>query len=177
MSLFKRTVCAIQAVSLLVLIGCATTPSSGGPSKSKPLAAPAAEASYRPSLIPEKAKKAQDVTLYALGLVGTPYQFGGNTPNSGLDCSGLIVHVYRTVSGLIPPRTVARLQRWGQEMATNELQTGDVVIFFTAGVASHAGIYVGENRFVHAPSTGGHVRMASLKSDYWKAKKIMVRRP
>ena len=176
MSLFQRTVCVIQAMVLLVLMGCSTTPStfSGSISKSKP---PAAEAPHRPSPTSEKAKKAQEVTVYALGLVGTPYRFGGNTPDSGLDCSGLIVHVYRTVSGLIPPRTVARLQGWGQEMATSELQTGDVVIFFTAGVASHAGIYVGENRFVHAPSTGGRVRMGSLRSNYWRAKKIMVRRP
>ncbi len=120
---------------------------------------------------------AQGVTLYALGLVGTPYRYGGNTPESGFDCSGLISHVYRQQAGISSPRTVAALKRWGQPVPPAQLRTGDLVVFFQGPEANHAGIYVGEGRFVHAPSTGGRVRMDHLSSNYWAKQTIAYRRP
>ena len=117
--------------------------------------------------------QAADLTIYALGLVGTPYRYGGNTPDSGFDCSGLIGHVYKTRTGVLLPRTVSLLSRWGQSVSKDELRTGDLVF---AG-DGHAGIYVGENRFVHAPSTGGEVRLDSLNSKYWSAQRLAYRRP
>ena len=122
-------------------------------------------------------EQAHDVTIYALSLVGTPYRHGGNTPQAGFDCSGLIGHVYKSQSGLLMPRTVARLQDAGQNVPGEQLRSGDLVIFGQKGQSTHAGIYVGANRFVHAPSTGGEVRLDNLNSKYWATQQVAFRRP
>jgi cell wall-associated NlpC family hydrolase len=121
--------------------------------------------------------QSQGVTMYALGLVGTPYRYGGNTPESGFDCSGLIGHVYRTQAGLTAPRTVSSLQAWGREVLPAQRRSGDVVLFGAGREPTHAGIYVGSGRFVHAPSTGGKVRLDPLESGYWARQQVAYRRP
>jgi cell wall-associated NlpC family hydrolase len=149
-------------VLLLALAGCSTAPPS------------------RPSLVaPSRlsVEEANDVTLYAISLVGTPYRYGGNTPASGFDCSGLIGFVYQTQAGLAAPRTVASLVNWGQAVPLDAVRTGDLVVFAPRGTASHAGIYVGEGRFVHAPSSGGVVRLDLLASAYWAKQPVSFRRP
>lgn len=148
------------------LVGCGTAPAARG-------GAPfGGEVAAR--LTPEQAG---DVTIYALGLVGTPYRYGGNTPQSGFDCSGLIGHVYQTRAQVNPPRTVAKLSGWGQPVSADRIRTGDLVLFAQRDQVTHAGIYVGEGRFVHAPSTGGEVRLDHLKSKYWSAQQVAYRRP
>jgi cell wall-associated NlpC family hydrolase len=121
--------------------------------------------------------QANDVTIYAISLVGTPYRYGGNTPDTGFDCSGLIKHVYQARASVAAPRTVAALVDWGQPVPANALRTGDLVVFTQKEVATHAGIYVGEGRFVHAPSTGGDVRLDPLTSKYWARQQVSFRRP
>jgi cell wall-associated NlpC family hydrolase len=150
--------------TLMALGGCGSLPPA--PSSAQPAAAPRLSAD-----------EANDVTLYAISLVGTPYRYGGNTPESGFDCSGLIGHVYRSRAHIASPRTVAKLVDWGQPVPAGSARTGDLVVFVQGGVASHAGIYVGENRFVHAPSTGGVVRLDSLRSAYWARQSVSFRRP
>ena len=113
---------------------------------------------------------AADVLFRALGLVGTPYQWGGNTPDSGFDCSGLIGFVYRDAAGIALPRTTRDLiSMRAPSIDKNNLRSGDLVFFSTqgGGQVSHAGIYVGEGRFVHAPSSGGTVRLDYLAKPYW----------
>ena len=122
-------------------------------------------------------EQAGDVTIYAISLVGTPYRYGGNTPQSGFDCSGLIGHVYQTRAHIAPPRTVAKLNGWGNPVATDRIRSGDLVLFSQRDHVTHAGIYVGEGRFVHAPSTGGEVRLDYLGSKYWSAQQVAFRRP
>jgi cell wall-associated NlpC family hydrolase len=122
-------------------------------------------------------EQSRNVTVYALGLVGTPYRYGGNTPESGFDCSGLIGHVYQLQAGLAAPRTVATLQGWGQQVPASQLRAGDLVLFGNGGAPTHAGIYVDEGRFVHAPSTGGQVRMDRLTAPHWARQQIAYRRP
>jgi cell wall-associated NlpC family hydrolase len=156
-------------VLLLTLAGCASTPRSSPPSAER---AAAPEVTGRLSL-----EQANDVTLYAISLVGTPYRFGGNTPESGFDCSGLIGHVYRSRAAVITPRTVAQLADWGQAVPPQALRSGDLVVFTQKGVSNHAGIYVGEGRFVHAPSTGGEVRLEPLGARHWSKMQISYRRP
>lgn len=153
---------------ILGLIGCGTAPPVQRAS------APIEAANVSSILSPDQAN---DVTLYAVGLVGTPYRYGGNTPDSGFDCSGLIAHVYQSSAGLVPPRTVASMQFWGQPVSSDHIRSGDLVFFAKSDVASHAGIYVGEGRFVHAPSTGGEVRLDRLNATYWAAQKVAFRRP
>ena len=121
--------------------------------------------------------EANDVTIYAISLVGTPYRYGGNTPDTGFDCSGLIGHVYLTRARIPAPRTVASLVNWGQPVAPDTVRTGDLVVFAQGGAATHAGIYVGAGRFVHAPSTGGEVRLDQLTSKYWSRQPVSFRRP
>lgn len=150
--------------ALVILSGCASPNFSG--TSSLPAAPPRLSA-----------EEASDVTIYAISLVGTPYRYGGNTPASGFDCSGLIGHVYKTHANISSPRTVAALTNWGQPVAASSVRTGDLVVFVQNGVATHAGIYVGENRFVHAPSTGGEVRLDRLTSVYWSRQAFSFRRP
>ena len=120
--------------------------------------------------------QADEAAFLALGLVGTPYRYGGNTPESGFDCSGLIGHVYRRSAGISPPRTVAQISRWGQSVNARDLRAGDLVIFGSAGSASHAAIHAGESRFVHAPSTGGTVRLNAIHERYWASRLLDYRR-
>jgi cell wall-associated NlpC family hydrolase len=135
--------------------------------------------SIEPSTLPSRISKEQadDITIYAVGLVGTPYRYGGNTPDSGFDCSGLIGHVYKTRAATVPPRTVSMLQSWGQPISGDNLRSGDLVLFAQRDVVTHAGIYVGDGRFVHAPSTGGEVRLDRLNSKYWSSLQVSFRRP
>ena len=114
----------------------------------------------------------EDVLFRALGLVGTPYRYGGNTPEGGFDCSGLIGYVYRDAAGIQLPRSTRELKalRAPTIGSREALQSGDLVFFATSGgrKVSHAGIYVGNGRFVHAPSSGGTVRLDSLSNSYWQ---------
>jgi len=123
------------------------------------------------------AEDAKGVTVYAIGLVGTPYRWGGNTPESGFDCSGLIAHVYQKSARVQSPRTVAELKSWGYPVNAKELRTGDLVVFSKGGESTHAGIFVGEGRFVHAPSTGGRVRLDRLNTPYWAQYQVTYNRP
>ena len=121
-------------------------------------------------------EQSSDIAIHALGLVGTPYRYGGNTPEGGFDCSGLIGYVYKSRAGIAPPRTVAQLNGFGEPVDKADLRTGDLVVF-GGWRPTHAGIYVGEGRFVHAPSTGGTVRLDRLDAGYWARQKAAFRRP
>ena len=152
----------LALTTALLLVGCSSPPPS--------VRAPSAVSRL-------SADQSSDIAIHALGLVGTPYRYGGNTPDSGFDCSGLIGYVYQSRAGSAPPRTVAQLDRWGQPIAGAHLRTGDLVVFGRGRSPNHAGIYVGEGRFVHAPSSGGTVRMDRLDSKYWLTQNAAFRRP
>lgn len=112
---------------------------------------------------------AQDVAIYALGLIGVDYRFGGETPDDGLDCSGLIRYVFQQVTGVTLPRTAKEMARIGDKVATDDLKPGDLVFFNTRRFAfSHVGLYLGDNRFIHAPSRGSEVEIARLSDGYWQ---------
>lgn len=112
---------------------------------------------------------AQELAVYALGLLGVRYRFGGESPESGLDCSGLVRHVFQQVTGVTLPRTAAEMSRVGDGVAKHELEPGDLVFFNTRRMPfSHVGIYLGGNRFVHAPARGREVEVADLGNRYWQ---------
>lgn len=162
-----RALCALLfASAVLVLAGCSSAPTT--PSSPAAVPSPAARLTL---------DQANDVTVMAIGLVGTPYRYGGNTPASGFDCSGLISYVYKQRAGVVAPRTTGGLIDWGTSIPAPSLRTGDLVVFAQNGRANHAGIYVGEGRFVHAPSTGGTVRLDRLNSSYWSKQQVSYRRP
>ena len=113
---------------------------------------------------------ANDVLMRALGLVGTPYRYGGNSPAGGFDCSGLVQYVFLDSAGLRLPRSTRELVAMeARKVDRDALRPGDLVFFSPGGgKASHIGIYVGEGRFVHAPSSGGTVRLDQLDAEYWR---------
>lgn len=112
---------------------------------------------------------ASDITSYALSLIGVDYRFGGNTPDQGLDCSGLIRYVFQQATGMSLPRSARDQARVGESVSRDKLQPGDLVFFNTRRFQfSHVGLYIGDNRFVHAPSRGGAVQVVSLDNEYWK---------
>jgi hypothetical protein len=114
------------------------------------------------------AEAGAEVVFRALSLLGVNYRFGGNSPDTGLDCSGLVRWVFNDTLGLPLPRRSEEISRVGGRVAPTELQPGDLVFFNTLRRAfSHVGIYIGNNQFVHAPSSGGSIRVESLGSDYW----------
>ena len=116
-------------------------------------------------------KQVDDIINFAKRFLGTPYRYGGNTPEGGFDCSGLIGYVYRDAAGISLPRSTRELSAMRTpDVRRDALQSGDLVFFATNGgrAVSHAGIYVGEGRFVHAPSSGGTVRLDSLDNVYWQ---------
>lgn len=160
--------CALALAGVLLLAGCAAP---------RPPAAPAGPWAARFPGSQLTDEQAHDIAIHALGLVGTPYRYGGNTPDTGFDCSGLIGYVYRHRVGTAPPRTVAQLSNWGQPVAASELRTGDLVVFGAGRAPTHAGIYVGEGRFVHAPSSGGDVRLDHLQSRHWARQTVAFLRP
>lgn len=107
----------------------------------------------------------------ALAAVGTPYQRGGDTPQRGFDCSGLVVYVYRNALGIALPHRVADLRSVGKAVRLRDLEPGDLVFYNTRRRAySHVGIYVGDGRFVHAPRPGARVRVEEIGKKYWRAR-------
>src|SRR5438128_735407 len=112
---------------------------------------------------------AQDLAFYALSLIGVDYKYGGATPENGLDCSGLVRYVFQQVTGVTLPRTSKELSRLGDKVAAHDLKPGDLVFFNTRRFAfSHVGIYLGENRFIHGPHSGGEVEIVTLSGSYWQ---------
>lgn len=104
----------------------------------------------------------------ALSHVGTKYKWGGTSPDVGFDCSGLVWFAAQESLGLEMPRSSSEQARFGQQVKRSELREGDLVFFNTRGRRnSHVGIYVGNDRFVHAPRTGARVRIERLSSSYW----------
>ncbi len=135
----------------------------------RPPPAPPPASHAWPQVTPADPAAASSVLMRALGLVGTPYRYGGNTPESGFDCSGLVSYVYRDMLALNLPRTSRELAAvQGPRIAPRQLAAGDLVFFGDKGNVWHVGIYVGEGRFVHAPSTGGTVRLDHLEGPYWR---------
>ncbi|MBS0591122.1 MAG: C40 family peptidase [Proteobacteria bacterium] len=124
-----------------------------------------------PSPVPHAAAAANDILFRAIGLVGTPYHWGGNTPQSGFDCSGLVVYVFRTIADVALPRTTQEMYAFElADVPRDRLLGGDLVFFDTTDHdISHVGIYVGQGRFVHAPNEGGTVRLDRLDNVYWNA--------
>lgn len=118
-----------------------------------------------------KSDLAAEVVFRALSLLGVNYRFGGSTPTSGLDCSGLVMYVFNEVTGLKLPRRSDDMSRVGGSIDKSELQAGDLVFFNTMRFPfSHVGIFIGNGQFVHAPSTGSTVRVESMNLAYWQSR-------
>ncbi len=157
----------LPALAMLLLAACAGSPRRHQPTFKNSHSALAALPPSVPSA--SRSGDANDILFRAIGLVGTPYRWGGNTPAGGFDCSGLIDYIYRTAVGMKLPRTSHDMAAMdGQKLARmTQLASGDLVFFGNNGGISHVGVYVGKGRFVHAPNSGGTVRLDDIDGPYW----------
>ena len=125
---------------------------------------------------PASGGRVQTVLKRALALLGTPYRWGGTSTN-GFDCSGMVGYVFKTALGIELPRVSREMASSGTPVERSALTPGDLVFFGVHGRrVDHVGIYVGEGRFVHAPSTGKDVMVSSLETGYWSGKYMQARR-
>ena len=160
-----RRVLLLSAIALLA--ACASSPQRRQPTYKTSHSALADLPPRAPSAA--SAGEANDILFRAIGLVGTPYRWGGNTPAGGFDCSGLIDYIYRTATGIKLPRTSHDMASMDARKVRKmtQLASGDLVFFDIGGAISHVGVYVGKGRFVHAPNSGGTVRLDDIDGPYW----------
>lgn len=149
---------------LLLLAACASiAPTRAPPPPATPSAA--------------TATLANNVLIRAIGLVGTPYRWGGNTPDSGFDCSGLVDYVFRSEADIALPRTSREIAAVdAPRVGRADLEAGDLVFFGRRGRVNHVAIYVGNGRFVNAPDRGGTVRLDRLDGYYWRDHFLFAKR-
>jgi cell wall-associated NlpC family hydrolase len=115
--------------------------------------------------------RAHELVFNAMAYMGIPYRWGGARPETGFDCSGFVQYVVQQAAGLVLPRSSFDQIRQGTAVAIEDLQAGDLVFFNTMrATASHVGIYIGDNRFIHAPRRGKTVEIAEFTNSYWQAR-------
>ncbi len=160
-----RGVLLFSAIALLA--ACASSPQRRQPTDRTSHSALADLPPRAPSAA--STGEANDILFRAIGLVGTPYRWGGNTPAGGFDCSGLVDYIYRTATGIKLPRTSHDMASMDARKVRRmtQLASGDLVFFDIGGAISHVGVYVGKGRFVHAPNSGGTVRLDDIDGPYW----------
>ena len=138
-------------LALIIQLGCSTLP----PELPKPETAPVGE-------------RRAEALLQALLALGLDYRYGGNSPETGFDCSGLVAHVFREAYGIRLPQNARAQSEYGTRVSLAELRAGDLVFYNTLNRPfSHVGIYLGDGRFVHAPKTGAQVRVEPIRGNYW----------
>lgn len=149
-------------LGLALLAACSHTPNTPASA-----ARPAANA-HPERLRSEDQQAANEIVLQAMGLLDTGYQFGGRNPDAGLDCSGMVSLVVEQATGRRLPHSAAQIAAQTRPIGRDELRPADLVFFATNGATfSHMGIYLGDGRFVHAPSSKGRVRVDRLDMSYY----------
>jgi hypothetical protein len=112
--------------------------------------------------------RASELVVNAMGFLGVPYKRGGNSVETGFDCSGFVRAIYEQTAGLILPRNAAQQAAATEKINRNDLQPGDLVFFNTMRRAfSHVGIYIGNGKFIHSPKPGAEVRVDDMSMNYW----------
>lgn len=152
---------ALSISLLLMLAGCATIPAT--PSS--------ISATRQPRSVTAASEKGSSIVLYALGLIDTGYRYGGKNPSAGLDCSGMVSHIYRQAAGMHISGSAADIARRGRPVDLDKIRPGDLVFFNTRNKPhSHVGIFIGDGRFVHSPNSQGKVRTESLTQGWFAAR-------
>ncbi len=125
-----------------------------------------------PQSLADSMKEKTQPLLKALSLLGTPYKFGGNNPEKGVDCSGFVKHVYKETADISLPRSATEMSKQGEKIGRTELKPGDLVFFNTRKQPnSHVGIYAGDGEFVHASSSQSkQVMISNLYEKYWASR-------
>jgi cell wall-associated NlpC family hydrolase len=153
--------------------GCGTF----GPTAPAPVVADARQLPLVPPASVAPRPERSEALLQALLALGLDYRYGGNSPVTGFDCSGLVAHVYLEAWNIRLPRNSGAQSKVGTPVSLAELQAGDLVFYDTLKRPySHVGIYLGDGKFVHAPKTGAQVRVESIRSAYWSQRYNGARR-
>ncbi|MBK6854175.1 MAG: C40 family peptidase [Burkholderiales bacterium] len=121
-------------------------------------------------LLDQMRDSASDLVINAMNFLGVPYRRGGNTAETGFDCSGFTRHVFENSIGLLLPRRSAEQANSSSliKVQKEDLKPGDLVFFNTMRRAfSHVGIYIGDGKFVHAPRTGSQIKVEDMRASYW----------
>ena len=152
----------------LSLAACST--STPPVAKSSPKTRPPTTATSKSIRIThiDHATASNELMLQSMSLIGTPYRFGGSNRNTGFDCSGMVQFVYRQTLNVSLPRTAHDMAAAGKVISKKQLKVGDLVFFNTNGKKfSHVGLYIGENRFIHAPSSKSSIKINYLSDKYY----------
>lgn len=153
-----------QLLFIVTLCNCITAWGN----ESTPTSAPDKNTTFYTRLQEIKERTSSLVTK-AVDFIGVRYKRGGNTPEQGLDCSGLVRLVFKDALDVHLPRTSFEISRAGEKIEPHELQPGDLVFYNTLRRGySHVGIYMGDQKFIHSPSSGGQVRIENMELTYWK---------
>ncbi|EIG30514.1 MULTISPECIES: C40 family peptidase [Neisseria] len=117
----------------------------------------------------DRTQGSQELMLHSMGLIGTPYRWGGSSTTTGFDCSGMIQFVYKNALDVSLPRTARDMAAASRKIPDNQLKAGDLVFFNTGGSSqySHVGLYIGNGEFIHAPSSGKTIKTEKLSSPYY----------
>ncbi len=116
----------------------------------------------------QRSPRSPEMVFQALASAGVPYRRGGDSPENGFDCSGLVAHVYREAFGIELPHNALAQSRIGRHVTLSQLEAGDLVFYNTERRPySHVGIFLGDNRFIHAPRPGAAVRVENMRGSYW----------
>ena len=117
----------------------------------------------------DRTQGSQELMLHSLGLVGTPYKWGGSTTATGFDCSGMIQFVYKNALNVNLPRTARDMAAVSRKIPDSRLKAGDLVFFNTGGAHrySHVGLYIGNGEFIHAPSSGKTIKTEKLSTPFY----------
>jgi cell wall-associated NlpC family hydrolase len=154
--------------SVLLAAGCTGTPATH-PRES---GTPAAPTTTEPRAAGDQRRLIAEL---ALSMVGVPYRYGGADPGAGFDCSGLVYYAYSSNGRAVPRTSRAQLEA-SQKIRLAQAAPGDLLFFEDEVKLSHVGIYLGEGRFVHAPSSGGTVSVASIDAPYYRRHLVAVGR-
>ena len=157
-------------VALLLTANAYAAPSQNGDDLDKLLAEKGLLSQFE-QVRQSVSNKASELVVNAIGFLGVPYKRGGNTVETGFDCSGFVRAMFEQSIGLILPRRAEQQAAATQNIEKSELKPGDLVFFNTLKrTFSHVGIYVGEGRFIHAPKPGAEVRVESMSVSYWASR-------
>ncbi len=160
MTFHRYTVCLLLALLSAPCLALEPALSMSETLAEAPAASEVAEANW--------SVRAGEVLINALSLTGVRYKYGGNSPETGFDCSGFVRYVFKQAASLSLPHSALAISQLGKAVPKDELQPGDLVFFNTLrSTFSHVGIYLGDNRFIHSPSRGGKVRVESMDDVYW----------
>ena len=154
----------------------ATQPTTGEPEVSTFTVADAMVDIAVPTTMPLP-DRLQNLLMHAISLIGVKYKYGGNSAEAGFDCSGFVRHVFAHSAAIELPRSSYAMGKLGESVIDDDLRPGDLVFYNTLRRNfSHVGIYLGEGRFVHAPSRGKSVEIVAMSDHYWKRRFNGVRR-